>query len=336
MKKIIIAIHGLGNKPPKALLQKWWLTAIKEGWKRSGKMDKDIPLELVYWADIFHHLAMDPKIKDKENPLYLDEPYLSGPPTNDEKKPSIKSKIYTYIENQLDRVFLNEDLSINFSSVTDQFIHHFFSELEAYYSDENTGETNANRQARKEIQNRFLQVITKYKGYDIMLIAHSMGSIIAFDVLTRKLRDFSIDTFVTMGSPLGLPMIVSRVFKDIKKDDFDVERLKVPDCIKQAWFNLSDSEDKVAMDRKLSRDFTSNAFGTGIVDMLVNNDYEWNEEKNPHKSYGYLRSKEMIEIIDEFLSRKSNNWITRQFQSALNKIKITHNSIKSRYSYVSR
>ncbi len=35
MKKVIIAIHGLGNKPSKKILQKWWKEAILEGFSAS-------------------------------------------------------------------------------------------------------------------------------------------------------------------------------------------------------------------------------------------------------------------------------------------------------------
>ena len=43
-----------------------------------------------------------------------------------------------------------------------------------------------------------------------MLIAHSMGSIIGFDVLTFLATDIKINTFITIGSPLGLPVIIKQ------------------------------------------------------------------------------------------------------------------------------
>src|SRR5207344_1882409 len=48
------------------------------------------------------------------------------------------------------------------------------------------------------------------KGRPIMLIAHSMGSIVAYDVLRtadRSLPGLRIAHFVTLGSPLGLTEI---------------------------------------------------------------------------------------------------------------------------------
>lgn len=46
-----------------------------------------------------------------------------------------------------------------------------------------------------------------------------------------------------------------------------------------------------------------------IVIYLVNNDYMNNEEKNPHKSYGYLRTPQFTEKLNEFLLyRKPKFW----------------------------
>ncbi len=52
MKKMIIGIHGLGNKPDATLLHDWWLNAIHEGLGRISKPRENIPFKMVYWADI--------------------------------------------------------------------------------------------------------------------------------------------------------------------------------------------------------------------------------------------------------------------------------------------
>ncbi len=39
MKKIIIGIHGIGNKPPAKILRKWWLNSIYEGLKKYNYPD---------------------------------------------------------------------------------------------------------------------------------------------------------------------------------------------------------------------------------------------------------------------------------------------------------
>ena len=57
-----------------------------------------------------------------------------------------------------------------------------------------------------------------------------MGSIVAYDVMTQYAPDVSIDTFVTIGSPLGLPIIKSKIVAERKKSSppkMTLKRLKM-------------------------------------------------------------------------------------------------------------
>jgi len=59
MRKVIIGIHGLGNKPPKYLLQRWWKDAMIEG-LNSSDIQQSLPkFELVYWADILYEKPLN-------------------------------------------------------------------------------------------------------------------------------------------------------------------------------------------------------------------------------------------------------------------------------------
>jgi pimeloyl-ACP methyl ester carboxylesterase len=133
-------------------------------------------------------------------------------------------------------------------------------------------------------------------GAQIMLIAHSMGSIIAYDVLAgagRSLPGLRISHFVTVGSPLGLAPV-----KEIL-----AAPLRVPECVRH-WTNLADPRDHVARwDTRLASDFGENSAGAAISDHLVINGYVSPSGKpNPHKVYGYLRTPEMSELIASFAS----------------------------------
>jgi len=67
------------------------------------------------------------------------------------------------------------------------------------------------------------------------------------------------------------------------------------------WYNLSDLRDKIAVNYKLEDDFKENARHVRPEDMIVVNNYEYGGEKNPHKSFGYLRTPEVTGIIEAFL-----------------------------------
>ena len=66
MSKIIIGIHGLGNKPPKTILTDWWKKSLIEGLKKFN-YTSDFKFELVYWADILHPIPLDPDTINKNS-----------------------------------------------------------------------------------------------------------------------------------------------------------------------------------------------------------------------------------------------------------------------------
>ena len=68
MKNVIIGIHGLKNKPPKELLEKWWKTSISDGLNNIGQHDIEFQFELVYWADLEYSKPLDPEITDPKDP----------------------------------------------------------------------------------------------------------------------------------------------------------------------------------------------------------------------------------------------------------------------------
>jgi len=58
----------------------------------------------------------------------------------------------------------------------------------------------------------------------------------------------------------------------------------------------------IAFDQLLSDDYDANDSGVRPVDVSVFNNYIEEGDRNPHKSYGYLRSPGVAQVIDEFLS----------------------------------
>ncbi|MBN1406296.1 MAG: hypothetical protein JW956_00820 [Calditrichaceae bacterium] len=313
MSKIIIGIHGLGNKPPKEILESWWKQSIREGFRKIGQPRVLFNFELVYWADILYAEPLNLEISDPEDPLYVHEPYLPGRYSPSVKEVPLKSKLIKYLEKQMDKLFLNADMTLNFESITDKILHRYFKDLETYYSAEPIMDGEGQALIRDQIRGRLANVLVKHRNKDILLLSHSMGSIIAYDVLAHTVPHIEIDTFVTAGSPLGLPIIIGRIFAEQKKRLLDETKVLTPENVKHAWYNFTDPEDHIAIDATLNDDYTENSRGIRAIDMVVHTDYAVKEERNAHKSYGYLRAPEMIEILDEFLNRgKLNLLITYQ------------------------
>ena len=300
MAKVIIGIHGLGNKPPKEVLEQWWRQAMAEGLAKSKKSYQLPHFELVYWADILYDRPLDELILDRENPYFLEEKYVPGFPNAVPEDNSMRQKVLDFLEDQLDKLILNEDLTINYSGITDAFIHRYFSDLEIYYAEECMNEDDIRCKARELIRERLVAVLEKYKHEEILLIGHSMGSIIAYDVLTFLSPDIDIHTFITIGSPLGFPVIQGKIASEWNSKRLVPPKLKTPPRVKKHWYNFADLRDKVALIYQLNKNYSANWRGIKPQDFVVNNDYQSESVFNPHKSFGYLRTMEFSSILSGF------------------------------------
>ncbi len=285
----------MGNKPNPEQLQHWWIAAILEGLK-GKKHYRFLKFQLVYWASVLHPEPLDS--------FTLNEPYIPGLDKKDNGKISERQEwLRDQLNEQLDRIFLARNGSLNFSHITDFIMRHFVQDLDAYYNDMSEGDSKGC--PRDQICSQLADTLYKNRRKKILLIAHSMGSIVAWDVLTKYVPKIKIDTFVTIGSPLGIPIVRGKIFSGAgisEKNATDTPILKTPENIIKSWYNLSDFKDNVAINYNLENDYLPNSHQVQPEDIRVINNYEYKDEANHHKSYGYLRCSEMAEILKGFLS----------------------------------
>jgi hypothetical protein len=303
MKKVIIGIHGLRNKAPKDILEQWWRLSILDGLEKYKVEEFDF--ELVYWADFNYSEPLDPELTDEKGPLYIRFPYeLPAKPSKNKLHKKLKKRIFDNIEKEMDKIFLKEKGFFGLDAVAEFTIHKMFTDLDIYYHGNCRAkpELNAKNALRKVLAN----VLLKHKNKEIMLITHSMGSIISFDALTQMVPETCIDTFITLGSPLGIPIIMKKILQEQEEEISKNVLISTPENIVNGWYNFADIDDDIAMNYNLSDDYGQNSKGIAPVDFLVHNRYEYRGEAHPHKVYGYLRTPEISEIIFRFLSQKQN------------------------------
>jgi hypothetical protein len=301
MANVIIGIHGLGNKPEKDLLENWWKISMEEGLRTAGYTRKLPDFEMAYWADIVYDKPNNLLEKDENNPCFLDEPYIRGSKDFHERTSDNRKKIVDFLGKQMNRIFLDDDYTLNYSFITDAILNKYFGDLEIYYSKSNSEQAGHGCTLNQLIRERLAALLEKHRDDEIMLIGHSMGSIIAYDVLTFMKPDIRVKTFITIGSPLGLPVVLSKIADERKEAGLESVPVKTPEAISGMWINYSDILDKVAFNYKLSDDYSENSHGIKPVDYLVVNNYEFEGESNAHKAYGYLRTKEFAGILNEFV-----------------------------------
>jgi len=135
----------------------------------------------------------------------------------------------------------------------------------------------------------------------ILLIGHSMGSVIAWDSLwqmSRSERDnVAIDVLLTMGSPLGQRFMQRRL---LGSDEVGDKRF--PQGVRR-WINLSAVGDLTALDRYLATDFQEMAklgLVESIDDHTLHNYFRLDGVLNPHAEYGYLANDVTARIVSEW------------------------------------
>ena len=132
----------------------------------------------------------------------------------------------------------------------------------------------------------------------ILLIAHSMGSVIAFEALWQMSRSereaMQIDLLLTMGSPLGQRFIQKRI-----KGHDAIGSVRYPDNIRR-WINLTAVGDLTAIDPALKKHFGA-MLEDGLVDCIEDREtYNWfrlDGVLNTHAEYGYLVNAETAAIV---------------------------------------
>ena len=139
------------------------------------------------------------------------------------------------------------------------------------------------RRIREAIQNSLVQQLLSEIGPDgeMILITHSLGTVVGLDLITRWATAYVIPLLVTCGSPLGIPQIYSRL--EVQPQP------RFPSGVKR-WLNIYDSRDVVALEEDLAP-----LFGGELFDMRVQNGDE------PHAIDRYLGHEEVAEPIGSAL-----------------------------------
>lgn len=125
------------------------------------------------------------------------------------------------------------------------------------------------KSVREKIDN---MVIKELASGTKIIIGHSLGSVIGYEVLTKADGGIkSISLFMTLGSPLGLSSVNMYLSKP----------LRIPETVEK-WFNAFDERDFIALN-KLDKSHFPPEEG------IINYGGVKNEESNHHGVEGYLK-----------------------------------------------
>jgi hypothetical protein len=123
-------------------------------------------------------------------------------------------------------------------------------------------------------------------GQEAVVVSHSLGTVVAYNVLMSRptmFPDISVPLFVTLGSPLAVTAIKTRL-----------QPHTFPKPVKK-WFNAMDPDDVVPL-----YPLTPNHFNTGGV--IENHDTVDNWTDNQHSIAGYLDDAKVARRIYEAIT----------------------------------
>ncbi len=134
-------------------------------------------------------------------------------------------------------------------------------------------------------QQRFARVVTPDTR---VVVAHSLGTVVAYEALCAH-PEWKVDTFVTLGSPLGVGEIRERLVPRPGADG----TLPWPNV--GQWINVAAEEDPIALRKELAP-----AFGERVRDRLVTNTARLHPARyvlGGHSLLRYLTTVEVAEAV---------------------------------------
>jgi hypothetical protein len=125
------------------------------------------------------------------------------------------------------------------------------------------------------------------EGRPIILVAHSLGALVAYDYLSSRSDTAVVQELITIGSMAGAPDLRRLV---IGGDSTDV--FQVPSSVKE-WTNIRNEKDGLAVPLTIGRDILTTAPP---------------DEPDPHEMVGYLRGTMTArEILRDWCAALSTN-----------------------------
>ncbi|MGH9200251.1 MAG: S8 family serine peptidase [Vicinamibacterales bacterium] len=286
---LVVYVHGIGpQKAPDELKTEWDLALFGS--------DQGDTTRMAYWSDILHPARVTPmaarKMAGVGDGRELDRDDLSDilkaarlNPSNKGARQFVSSVIDSFAGSQPAVAGARKKVlpipGVLRRPISKAFLKAFIADTAAYFF---------NDDIRKGIKARLETALPIESGRPITLVAHSQGTIVALEVLSKLARRVNIVRLVTLGSPLGIQEV---------QDFLDVPPKQKPFAVPQGidqWTNFSDPLDPVALDKGLNTEFefrieidAETSADRVIVDEIIVNDHTRRFVGfNPHSAVGYL------------------------------------------------
>lgn len=289
----IIYIPGLLPKPEPETHREALLRCLLAG---VGRIDDDVATDIANTAGAFDVVSWTYDFYGEHRSFAIDAASVEA--VIDQEAPSIEDIAEaTSWKRKLTRGIyaLGDMLPFLIPHVANERMEVHLRDLRRYLRDEN-GIAEHTRRMLKVPLSAALK-----GGHRVLLIAHSMGSVIAYDALwemSRGARDhLRLDLLLTMGSPLGQRYMQKRL-----KGARETGHMRYPNNIRR-WKNVAAVGDLTALDPYLANDFEE-MLELGLLesfeDEVTFTHFRLDGVLNVHAEYGYLVNERTARTVTEW------------------------------------
>lgn len=264
-------VHGIGNKPaPDVLLEQWRVALLDDDGPDLDAMG--VTTSMVYWADLLYAEPATAAAAHEANTLELEQSVGSDDadlswlldvpaderafverlgrqvglaevaPTRTEAADVVEPgspleavPLPPWLKRRLMRVFLRD-------------VHHYL------YDSAFSPRPGEHYRIRRDVRARAVAALAEAaeRPGPHVLVGHSLGSVVAYDVLTDRAEVPRVDALLTVGSPLGLSEVQAGLTPPwTSRDGWPEQRLR-----DGGWANVGDPLDPVCgFDREIADDF---------------------------------------------------------------------------------
>lgn len=282
----VIFIHGINQQKFNATsFQSYWLDVFKLGLEKNHfSMDiHNLNLAFPFYGDILQdyqahngilHKWQFLKQKNAIQEALLDIPLLPHYAKNQHL--SIKNKALFVSQYLKDRILKEVLLLLNqFPKLHESLVQKFISETYLYWH---------NTDFQNDIHHRIMSCFEPNEEH--IIVSHSLGTVVAYNLLAQLNGHYKIRRFITLASPLNFKVIQ----KHLKHVNFNEKGLY------GKWYNFYSRDDYLTTSALNAKKFD---IGSSIINKKIRTFVD-----KPHAILGYLQHPSVIRCILEKMPSK--------------------------------
>ncbi len=315
MNKRLILIHGRNFKPNREFLLANWKDALRSGLERdypkcvdafdaltssgsiemahygdkSNKFLSDIGREYEEKQNILDRKACLTELKKLTRDQLLSKSFYGDRPGKSSYRKALADALHRPLE---------------WLGVADNLISRVAPDVKEYW--------NPDSQFGSDVRWPLTKLLSDdlSKSSDVLLISHSLGSMIAHDVMWKLTYyheydriDTRVNVWVTLGSPLGNPTVQDNLKGSRAKHARRYPRVGT-------WINMAAEDDYISHDQTLADDFrlmrslgmVERITDKRVYNMALRGLSIGNAKSNPHHGVGYLISPHVADVLRAWLT----------------------------------